>query len=55
MSQDMRDVIAMLNEAIELEMQAFVQFHTQSLKLAGLANLPLKEMLAKGPISPLPP
>lgn len=41
------DLIDMLNQAIELELQAFLQFHYQSLKLKGIANVALREMLAE--------
>ena len=40
-----RELIQLLNQAIELELQAYLQFTYQSLKLTGLGNLALKEML----------
>ena len=41
-----RDLIGLLNQAIELEYQAFLQYYYQSLKLKGLETAPLREMLA---------
>lgn len=40
-----KELIQLLNQAIELEHQAYLQFTYQSLKLTGVGNLPLKEML----------
>jgi bacterioferritin len=44
---DKKDLIKHLNQAIELEYQAFIQYYYQSLKLKGLSTAPLREMLAE--------
>jgi bacterioferritin len=41
-----KELIAMLNEAIELEYQAFIQYYYQSLQLKGMETEPLRKMLA---------
>jgi bacterioferritin len=40
-----RELIKLLNQAIELEHGAYMQFCYQSLMLTGVKNLPLKELL----------
>ncbi len=40
-----KQLIALLNQGIELELAACLQFHYQSLKLTGRANLALRELL----------
>lgn len=40
-----KELIGLLNQAIELEYQAFMQYYYQSLKLSGLDVAPLKTML----------
>ena len=42
-----QDLIGMLNQGIELEYQAFLQYYYQSLQLKGLHTALLKEMLEK--------
>lgn len=42
-----KDLIALLNQAIELEYQAYLQYYYQSLKLKGLATASLRGMLAE--------
>jgi len=42
-----RELIGLLNQAIELEYQAFIQYYYQSLELRGLENAALKAMLAE--------
>jgi bacterioferritin len=44
---DKKELIQMLNQGIELEYQAFIQYYYQSLKLTGLNTAPLKEFLTK--------
>ncbi len=40
-----KELIGLLNQAIELEYQAFLQYYYQSLKLKGMETAPLREML----------
>jgi bacterioferritin len=40
------ELIGLLNQGIELEYQAFLQYYYQSLRLKGLETAPLREMLA---------
>ena len=42
-----RDLIGLLNQAVELEYQAFIQYYYQSLELRGLENAALRAMLAE--------
>jgi len=42
-----QDLIGMLNQGIELEYQAFLQYYYQSLQLRGLDTGELREMLQK--------
>ena len=42
-----QELIGMLNQGIELEYQAFLQYYYQSLQLRGLETASLKEMLEK--------
>jgi bacterioferritin len=42
---DKKKVIEMLNQGIELEHAAYMQFSYQALSLTGVENLPLREML----------
>jgi bacterioferritin len=41
-----KELIGLLNQAIEIEYQAFLQYYYQSLKLKGMETAPLREMLA---------
>jgi len=41
-----KELIGLLNQAIELEYQAFLQYYYQSLKLKGIETAPLRAMLA---------
>jgi bacterioferritin len=41
-----KELIGLLNQAIELEYQAFLQYYYQSLKLKGMGTVALREMLA---------
>lgn len=40
-----RQLVALLNQGIELELAACLQFYYQSLRLTGRDNMPLREML----------
>ncbi len=40
-----KELIGLLNQAIELEYQAFLQYYYQSLKLKGMQTAALREML----------
>jgi len=40
-------VINMINQAISLEYQAYMQYFYQSLKLRGVSTMPLRQLLAK--------
>lgn len=40
-----RQLVALLNQGIELELAACLQFYYQSLRLTGRENMPLREML----------
>ena len=40
-----KELIGLLNQAIELEYQAFLQYYYQSLKLKGMETAALREML----------
>lgn len=42
-----KELVGLLNQAIELEYQAFLQYYYQSLKLKGLETTALREMLAE--------
>ena len=42
-----KELIGLLNQGIELEYQAFLQYYYQSLKLKGLETAPLRKMLAE--------
>lgn len=43
---DTQELIALLNKALELEYQAFMQYFYQSLKLKGVSNMAFKQFLA---------
>ena len=42
-----KELIGLLNQGIELEYQAFLQYYYQSLRLKGLETAPLRAMLAE--------
>ncbi len=42
-----KELIGLLNQAIEFEYQAYLQYYYQSLKLKGMQTVALREMLAE--------